>query len=130
MQTEEIIVEIRKEIDEMKSAMHVANIRINQNEAELMTARGKIMITKGELLSTRGELLLTKAENIMMNQTILKLQDELDVKKNPPFSHICAAHYLSFTQQTGTITFTSLFYSSTNIDGSGFNLPRGTFPSG
>ena len=97
--------------------------------------------TQDELLKTKQELSLSlrmteeelnrKCENI--DVSIKELKEEVSFLKEPPWTFMCGARfddgdYLSITSQA--ITYSTLFYSSTNVDGSGLDIATGIFSAG
>ena len=77
--------------------------------------------------TTKSELSRTKAELITINK---KLEREVSILKTPPFLHACGSHYdyyYYYTDGPGIIPYTSLLYSSTNMEGGGLDINTGVF---
>ena len=64
-----------------------------------------------------------------MKKKITDLEHEISILRDPPFSYFCG--YQETTNVVaGYVPYSSLFYSSTNIEGANLDISTGIFTSG
>merc|ERR1712098_665850 len=136
--------EITHDIQNMKEMMRDMNHRVSKAEEKLAKTEEKLKATEYQLAEalkslgaalnelaeaqreTQTELLTTKNDLVAKDKS---LDTEITRIRNPPYMHVCGAHYRSVSLVSKTITYSSLLYSSTNTDGGGLDLQSGVFTS-
>ena len=101
-------------------------ILFNQNE--LMKTKEDLKAIQKDLIVTKDKLAATK-EDLQTNDILTqKLEREVSFFKSAPFAHVCGAQS-SITTSGWPISYDSLLYSSTNVEG-GLDISTGQFTSG
>ena len=132
---------MKQRLDELsdgleRTAIELATVKgdLATTKDDLASAKNDLTATKDvlantsdDLINTKTELSTTKAELIAINK---KLETEVSILKTPPFLHACGSHYdyyYYYTDGPGIIPYTSLLYSSTNMEGGGLDINTGVF---
>merc|ERR1711892_210495 len=153
---ENIVKEMRMEMNEMKGCLAFTKENLKATQAELVELKTNYMelkevlriaeddlkLTKDDLTANKDDLTATKDELTTTNaklDDLTSLVDDLTSKdhelerdvsiiRNPPFIPSCGHRYsTSITAQT--IPYDSLLYSSTNTEGGGLDIATGVFTS-
>ena len=135
----------KEDLDTMKEMMAEMNERLDRTEAELAITKGALMSNIEELemktemmaememrmneclVRTEAELVSSKADHAITKAKTDELEREVVILKAPPFIHACGSHYESLSASSGTIPYTSLLYSSTNLEDGGLDINTGVF---
>merc|ERR1711909_92996 len=117
---------------EMNGRLSLAEWKLAKTEAELAASKDALSkaiidqaeahaITKYDLAITQDNLAITKEALMSKND---ELEKEVAILRAPPFIHACGSHP---SAGSGTISYTSLLYSSTNTEGGGLDIDEGVF---
>merc|ERR1712179_489874 len=104
------------------------NERLAKTEAELVLTKDELAATKDAL--AKAVIDQTEAYTITKEALMSKtdeLEREVAILKAPPYIHACGSHGSFLSGSSGTITYTSLLYSSTNTEGGGLDITTGVF---
>ena len=111
----DIAKELRIEMGEMKNDLKAKSVLIQELERE-------ISATKEDLLTTMEDL---KTKDV----AIKYLESQVSNLRDAPFTFACGAHSAAIT--SATISYSTLLYSSTNVEGShGLDILTGVFTAG
>merc|ERR1712179_70518 len=110
--------------DALASAISNQATKNNLAEAELASTKDDLIATKDDLIATKDDLIATKDD--MLSKTD-ELEREVAILKAPPYIHACGSNHEVLSASSGTITYTSLLYSSTNTEGGGLDITTGVF---
>merc|ERR1711892_1215887 len=128
---------MRMEMNGMKESLILNEEKLLMTEAKNIQLEQKlkktfhhIKIFEDELTSTKIQLAADKIDlTVTIDDLTCKgqqLEREVSILKNPPFIHACG--YIRDTSTTAqTITYSSLYYSSTNTEGGGLDVTTGIF---
>merc|ERR1711892_976926 len=146
---ENIVKEMRMEMNEMKGCLAFTKENLKATQAELVELKTNYMELKEGLKIAEDDLKLTK-DDLTANQddltnTNAKLDDltsflddqiskdhelerDVSILREPPFIHSCGYQYSTHVTSQ-TIHYSSLLYSSTNTEGGGLDIATGVFTS-
>jgi len=142
---EDIAKELRIEMAQMKTDLKAKDVSIQQLERDISATKEDlktkdvsigqlekdISATKENLLSTKAELLTIIDYLKTKDATIKYLEREVSNLRDPPFTFACGAHYDFLSITSTTISYSTLLYSSTNVDGPhGLDISDGVFTAG
>ena len=105
----------------MKEMMVDMNRRLSVSVEKLAKTDAVLVATKKYLSEA---LAMTKADLVSEAD---ELRREVAILKAPLFLHVCGSHDEPLTISHRPITYTSLPYSSTNIEGGGLDITTGVF---
>merc|ERR1712037_714424 len=95
-------------------------MRLEMNE-KLARTEEDLAFTKKQLAVALDDLATTKT-------ALMELELEVTRVKEDPFIHACGSHYSPLYTMSGTISYSSLLYSSTNMPGvGGLDTETGVF---
>jgi len=130
---ENIIHEIRKELNELKGTLVFTMEKLEITEAELLELKTKnnkledfTKIADNDLNSSITELKASFNDLTSQNQ---KQDKDISILREPPFIHACGSHYDTLHISSKAIPYESLLYSSTNTEGGGLDISTGIFSS-
>ena len=92
------------------------NERLTVNEEKLQMAEEELKWTKEELKSSMT--------------TIKELEREVSFLKEPPWTFFCGSQPNGIIGSSQVLSYETLLYSSSNVDGAGLDLSSGIFTSG
>merc|ERR1719312_2180585 len=117
--------ESTEDMEEMKEMMRDMNLRVSQAEEKLAITEDKLAEALNGLATTKNDILSNK-NAIVINKN--ELESEISMIRTPPHMHACG-YMDSYNYVSGTITYSSLLYSSTNTEGGGLDISTGIFTS-
>merc|ERR1719369_456908 len=146
----EMMAEMKIEMKiEMNERLSVTEAKLAKTEAELAATKDELAVTKDDLAATKDaltkavsdqaenhaitkdEIAITKDDLAITKEALMYKTDDLErevaILKAPPYIHACGSHYDVISASSGTISYTSLLYSSTNQEGGGLDISSGVF---
>jgi len=139
---EDIVADLRIEMKDMKKDLLATKaellttkeeheMSLQKLERDLLTTKEDLLSTKKDLLTTKEDLLTTKKDLEEKDATIKANVRGLSNLWNPPYTYACGAHYLYWSSSHGTIPYSTLLYSSSNVEGpNGLDINTGVFTAG
>jgi hypothetical protein len=131
--------------EDLKNQLAVALTDLASTKDDLASTKDDLASTKDVLAATRDDLamalngLATKNDLATIKDDLASTKDDLATTKTalvelelevrePPFIHACGSHYYPLYIVSGTISYSSLLYSSTNRPGvGGLDTETGVF---
>merc|ERR1719317_1436306 len=109
MEMNERLVRTEAELAITKDAL-MSNIEELEMRTEMMAEMEMKMNER--LAKSEDDLAITKANHAITKARTDELEREVAILKAPPYIHSCGSHYDTLSGSSGTITYTSLLYSS------------------
>ena len=126
-------IEAEVELGETVNEMRIELIKVKENlafnEKELIRTKDELKAKdvqfRREVLTTKDDLLTIKEDLKAKDDLIMDLEREVSMLKDPPFTFFCGSYSGWQYPTSEAISYTKLFYSSTNVAGAGLDISTG-----
>merc|ERR1712083_839132 len=129
IEVKEIIMELKDELAATQKELVAVKDELEFTKNEQLATKDGLSATNDKLVATMEKLLATKEAivTITTKDELKMLEKEVTIIRDPPHLHMCGSHYDSIYGSNTIITYSNLFYSSTNTEGGGLDITSGVF---
>ena len=130
--TKESVVTTKDALDVALTDLAITKNDLDNMKKDLASTKKDLATTKNDLDATKHDLATIKNDFATTKQDLItkaqELEREVTILRYPPFLHSCG-YQMNNRLKSKTITYESLLYNSTNIEGGGLDLETGVFVS-
>jgi len=127
--TEEKLMMTQEELQRNKEELLMTKDELQELKKRMKMAEDDQKVTKEDLITTKEDLLATmehlKAKDVLTQN----LEREVSFLREPLWTFTCGEIF-SVNVTSKTISYDTLFYSSSNVPGAGLDISTGVFTSG